>query len=230
MKKAILILLVCFLPLTVFAQLADTAESIGNGIEVVKEKVFGDKDKESDDKICPVYSNTKYEDIVRRRWEIELGLNVLMEPTNGSIQGSIGSFTGSLTHNFTEAFGTYIRYDYINFTKDEYLDSPYHKNWNIQAGYWGFHLYIFPTFKAFIGAGTIQMKDGDGNSAELETPVERGISYDIPVYGYKIVLGYRTVSAKVADSNKKKSSTALSDGSYSAYSITLSLPFGKKTT
>lgn len=218
MKKTILIIIACLFSFSAYAQLSEAYET-------TKEKVksFVSEKKEA----CPVYADTPMSKVERAPWEIEIGLNFLYDPSNGDSQFRTDSWSGEIVHNFSSAFGAFVKYDTIAFEKRNYDGSKYSKEWSGYSVAGGFHLYLTPIVRIYGAAGKIQLKDSNGNEPDYGTTFEKGIKIDIPLkdWGYKLVIAYRIVDASIASDNPDIQE-ALADGSYNSLTLTLSLPFG----
>ena len=213
MKKIILILVLLF-PFSVNAQLSDAYNT-------TKEKVKGVIHRNSSPDTDP-YSGNK----MRRSWEIEAGFNAAFFPSNGSAQLRTDALTVELIHNMSNVFGAFVKYSIQRYEKFEYENSVYDKEWDNYSVIGGFQLYLMPKLRVYAGGGKVYAKDKDGNNPSLGAAIEKGIKYDFPISGYKIVVGYATVDAQMSD-DKPDITESTGDQTHSFISVTLSIPFGK---
>jgi len=215
MKKIILIVAVIFLSFPAYGQ------GLSNAYKTVKEKVV----EKVDPQACPVYDDTPIGEIIRQPWEIEVGINLLTSPSNGSAQFRTDNFSFEVIHNMSSAFGAYLRYDVLKYEKHKFEGSVYSEKWDNYGIFGGFHLYLSPTIRLFGGAGKIYAKDADGNEPDIKTSIEYGAKYDIPLKGYKFVTAFKVVDGQI-NKESPKLSEITGDQSYWAISTTLSIPFG----
>lgn len=218
MKKIILVLISFVFSISAYAQL-------DNAWQTTKKTVTEFTSK--DEKACPVYANTPISKVTRAPWELEIGINALFFPSNGSVQVRTDSFGIEVIHNLSNAFGAFVRYDALKFEKDEYKNTEYDKNWSGYSIVGGFHFYPMPIVRIYGAGGMISLKDDNGNEPDYGTVIERGAKIDLPLssWGYKAVLAYRIVDAKI-DKDSKDVSDAIADGSYSSIGLYVSIPFG----
>ena len=216
MKKLILVLLAVFLPFALSAQ------GLSGAYKRAKDVVFVGDEPDA----CPVYASTPYGEVVREAWEIELGLSLIAFPSNGPPQFMSDGISMTLIHNISASFGAYASYNSMTLNKYEYENSEYDDEWKVQAAHGGFHLYVSPIIRVYAGAGKVWMKDKQGNEPDLDMSVEKGISIDVPLGGYKAVIGYKAVEARLTDAEDSDVSEAYAEGSYSVVYVTLSIPLG----
>ena len=216
--KIILILVSIFFSFSINAQQLSDAYNAG------KEKITSFIE---DKKICPVYSDTPISKVERAPWEIEIGVNMISNPSNGDAQFRFDSWSGEVVHNFSSVLGAFVRYDALKYEKREYENTKYGTDWSGYSAVAGFHLYLMPTFRLYGGVGKIQLKDENGNEPDYENVVDFGLKYDIPLdsWGYKVVVVYKIVNANLAD-EKIEAADAIADGSQNIIGLMLSLPFG----
>lgn len=217
MKRLIIFAVIALLAVDAFSQgLSDAWTS-------TKETVTNTFTKE--EKACPVYAATPMAQIKRKPWEVEAGFNLLMFPSNGGPQIKTNSWGIEVVHNMSSVFAVYVRYDLINYEKYNYENSEYDKEWENYVVSGGAHLYLNPVVRVFGGFGKVYAADKDGNEPDLGTSVEYGVKYDIPLQGYKLVLFFKTVEARLTDDNPDiEESTGTQ--SYSVAGASLSIPFG----
>ena len=216
MKKYVIALVLILFSLNSYAQLS-------KAYQAVEEKVTTFVDGKKD--VCPVYADTPMSKVIRQPWEIEVGFNLGILPSNGPPQFRSDSLSLELVHNMSNAFGVYLRYDTIKYEKYDYENSTYAPEWDNYSITGGAHLYLTPVLRVFGGFGKIMAKDEEGKEPDLGSAVEKGIKYDIPLGDYKIVLVYKIVEASL-NSEDPEIEEATGEQNYSIIGVTLSIPFG----
>lgn len=176
---------------------------------------------------CPVYDNTPIAKVERKAFDFEARWNFLDMPKQG--EEGFNMFRNLdfvLTHNLSRSFFVYALYGSKEYDKTEYLDSAFGSKWEAQYIFAGVGVYLNPTFKLFGGiAPYFDFKDEDNNKPKLDTPIEYGASYDIPVYNNKLVLSLRQVRApqKTEGTNISESQ---GDAGFTTVSVSYSMPIG----
>lgn len=182
-----------------------------------------------EEQTCPVYEDTPISKVKRVDWEFEIGMNFMVDPSNGDSQMRSDTWSIEAIHNLSSVFGIFARYDVTKFEKRKYKDSEYSNKWEGYTAVAGIHFYITPVLRIYGGLGTIDIKDNEDNRPDggYGTVIDRGLKYDIPLdkWGYKVVLSYRIIDADVAGDDVG-SNDALADGSHNVLGVSVSIPFG----
>ena len=195
---------------------------LSSAYTTIKKTVTETVDKAPSVKNCPVYAYTPRGKILRSPWELEPQWNVIDIPANGRVQGRTENFGVQLNHNLSASFGVYARYGIRSTEKNTVDGAAYEEEWETQEALGGVHLYITPVIKIFGGAGKIWAKNEEGEP-ELETAFERGLSFDVPLSDYKLVITYKIMEAQLAEEDPDVSEI-VADGSYQSIGISLSIP------
>lgn len=218
MKKLFVTLILLLFSVSTYAELSGYYNAGKTKVSEIKESFVGNEN-------CPVYADTPLSKVSRPAWELEVGINAGMFPSNGAPQFRTDSFSGEVVHNLSNAFGVYAKYDSILYDKYNYVNSEYEPEWNNYLVSVGVHLYVTPVIRGFVGAGKMYAKDSEGNKPSLGTAFERGVKYDIALKGYKIVLVYKNVEAELSEEEPNITESSGSQ-TYSVFGISLSVPLG----
>lgn len=226
MKK----LLLLFTALALSLSTSLFAESIfSKPVETVKQKTGAvlAESEVAGSVVCPVYENTPIEQVKRKPFDFEARWNFLDMPKQGNEEFNLlTNFDLMLTHNLSRSFFVYTYYGQKKYNKTEYSGSEYGTEWTARYIFGGLGIYIHPTFKFYGGMSPyFEFKDENGNKPKLDTPVEFGAAYDIPVHGNKLVLGLRQVRAP-QKSEGDDIQESQGDAGFTTVSVSYSMPIG----
>jgi len=154
----------------------------------------------------------------RRTWELGFRENLFDTPNGGSPAFRTENLDLTVYHNMSNFFHAYITYGHRTVEKNSYEGQEFADEWQNRHFYGGFGIYLKPNISIYGGVGKIWAQDTDGNEPEIRTAVEKGLAFDLPIWGNKLRLEYRIVDAPMSGENISiEESTA--DAGFSALSI-----------
>lgn len=159
-------------------------------------------------------------------WELGLRLGLLDEPSGGGFVFTVDNYDAYLQHNLSKTLYAYTWFGIRDVVKYEIEGSAYESKWESRMLFAGFGVYLSDEVSVYAAGGKIWLKNDNGEEPELDTAVERGVSWEMPIGGNKLVLSYRIIDAKLKSQEDKHISEIQGDGSYSAGSIMFSVPIG----
>lgn len=154
----------------------------------------------------------------RRIWELGFRGNLLDTPNGGAPAFRTENLDLTIYHNLSNFFHVYATYGNRTVEKNGFRGQEFANKWQNRHFYGGFGIYLNPMISIYGGFGKIWAQDTDGNEPNIRTAIEKGLAFDLPIWGNKLRLEYRIVDAPMADEDIPiEQSTG--DAGFSALSI-----------
>jgi len=214
MKNLFVVIIVMCLSFSVNSQ------GIGSGYGDKVQNFLGNGKKDpTGNEVCLDDGTGVFKKINRPTWEIGFRVNILDVPNGGDPQVRTDNLDIILYHNLgtSNAMFLYASYGNRSITKNHFKGQEFDDDWSNQQLFGGIGIYLSPNISIFGGAGKILATDSVGNEASIDTAIERGLGIDIPMFGNKLRLEYRAISAKQKGDIDIEESTG--DAGFTALSI-----------
>lgn len=213
MKKILFLsLLISLVSFNSFAQMG----SAYNSVRVKFSEMTGSTGNE----VCLDDGTGVLKKVNRPTWELGFRSNFLDIPNGADVQFQLTNYDLVLYHNLgtSNSMYAYASYGERSITKTHYEGQEFEDEWKNKQLFGGFGIYLTPSITAFAGIGKIIAEDKEGNEAEIGMAIERGIAVDMPMFGNKLRLEYRAISAGQKGDVEIEKSTG--DAGFSALSLT----------
>lgn len=214
MKK----ILILFLLISLVSASNVFAQSLGEVYGNVKAKITGVAEP-SGGEICLEDENGIVRKINRKSWEAAIRLNLVDSPNGGDRQMKTENLDFTVYHNLSNTMFAYATYGNRTIDKNHYEGQVYSDTWKDTHIFAGFGLYLSPHLSVWYGAGRVWAEDEDGEEPQIQTAIDAGIGYDIPLFGNNLKLAYRVLEAKLDSGSDTPIEEATGDQSYTALTI-----------
>lgn len=218
MKKIFLILILILFSFSLSAQIFDENETISNKARRAAQNLAGCEP-------LPLTNSTPLELVKREELDLGFRFGIIDNAGSGTYSFTTDNYdlVGSL--NFNKIIFAYAWYGQRHVFHTEYKGSSTDPEWHYKYLMAGLGWYITPRFKIFAGLGQVTEYQNDGDSVDYGGINEKGVAYDIPIYGYKLEIGYRIVEVPLSTDRDIPVDEAPAQGNFEAFSVGFTAPF-----
>lgn len=218
MKKIILILSLILFSFSLNAQIFDESDTISDKAKRTAQDFAGCERPELTD-------STPLELVEREELDIGFRFGLVDNAGSGSYSFTTENYDFIASLNLNKIIYAYAWYGTRHVFHTDYVDSATDPEWHYKYLMGGLGWYITPRFKIFAGLGQVTESQNTGDSVDYGGINEKGVAYDIPIYGYKLEVGYRIVEVPLSTDQDIPVDEAPAQGNFEAFSVGFTAPF-----